>query len=393
MIENPMTKSSLRYLLTVLTIASVVLASHTARTSAQTIGDEFSGNSEAYYDQFSSSCDGGNTSPYAGMDPLACHGVMMPVDSRGECSGERGWQLLKQVGSTCYFCQPLNPPINGIIIPLDQLNNARVQGYRCGVDQADPNCMAVCTSETGAATYIPPGGSAQTPAPPTLSGGSGTGGCTPPDYLSPAERAQWYQTYIYSGRIRCPGAYNPCDNPDAPSWCSQARRRPPPPTLVSCGDESLNNEASISLVQMQTSAPPLQTHIYQTRTRDYNGNTLGPIRRVCVRRAKIGGLLRGALELDTLDGTFQLTRMQDAVYEVPGPSTYGVPSAPTREQAAQYQVSASVRLDYRRILFVQKPWQGQIVGFDAYYYGNGPQPLRSETWIFNEFATSYWQSH
>jgi hypothetical protein len=310
---------------------------------------------------------------------------MMPVDSRGECSGASGWQLLKQAGSICYFCQPLNPPLNGIIIPLDQLNNARVQGYKCGVDQADPNCMAVCTSETGATTYIPPGGT-QTPAPPTLSGGSGAGGCTPPDYLSPEQRAQWYQTYVYSGRIRCPGAYNPCDNPDAPAWCSQARRRPAP-TLVSCGDESLNDTGSIRLVQMQNTAPALQRHIYRTRARGYDGQYLPAIRTVCVKFGR-GGMLRGNLELSTPDGTYQLTRIGDLTRKVPKAS-YGAPAF-TYEVLSQYQVTSSTSVNYRTIAFNQITDQGQIVGFDAYYFGSSPTPIRSETWIFNEVAASYW---
>lgn len=43
--------------------------------------------------------------------------------------------------------------------------------------------------------------------------------CIPPDNLSPADRARWYQENVLSGHIRCKGAYNPCNNVDAPSWC------------------------------------------------------------------------------------------------------------------------------------------------------------------------------
>jgi hypothetical protein len=179
-------------------------------------GDVFSTNTGTYSDQFSTDCSSRNTSPYAGMDPLSCYGVMMPTDSRGVCSGARGWRLLKQVGSTCYFCQPINPPINGIIVPLDQLNLARQQGYVCGVDQSNPNCMAVCRREGPITTYVPP-----RPAPPSFSSGNG---CVPPDYLSPAQRQRWYRENILSGKVRCPGAYNPCDNPDAPAWCRAAQK-------------------------------------------------------------------------------------------------------------------------------------------------------------------------
>jgi hypothetical protein len=133
--------------------------------SRSPLGDEFSTNTQAYYDQFSTDCSRDNSSPYAGMDPLTCYGVMLPTASNGECIGARGWQLLKQEGNTCYFCQPLDPPINGVIVPIDQLNQARIEGFRCGVDQADPNCMAVCTREYGSGPYIPPGGSNQIPQP------------------------------------------------------------------------------------------------------------------------------------------------------------------------------------------------------------------------------------
>ena len=110
---------------------------------------------QVYNDQFSTNCSRGNTSPYKGMNPLICHGVMAPADSSGRCS-LRGMRLLKQVGNTCYYCQPLNPPINGIVIPVDQLQRARVQGFTCGVDQANPRCMAVCYRDSGGgAPYIP----------------------------------------------------------------------------------------------------------------------------------------------------------------------------------------------------------------------------------------------
>jgi hypothetical protein len=187
----------------------VAAAQTQAQPSGAPLGDEFSHTTaETYSDQFSQSCR--NNSPYAGMDPLTCKGVAQPVDSYGSCS-LRGMQLLQRTGSMCYYCQPINPPIDGIIIPLDQVQQAGQQGFRCTVDQADQNCMAVCT---GGGTYIPPNQQPRRPSPPQA------GGCTAPDYLSPAERARWYQTNVLSGRIRCGGGYNPCDNPDAPSWCT-----------------------------------------------------------------------------------------------------------------------------------------------------------------------------
>jgi hypothetical protein len=203
------------------------------------LGDEFSTSTQAYYDQFSTDCSRNNSSPYAGMDPLTCHGVMMPAASNGQCLGARGWQLLKQEGNTCYFCQPLDPPINGVIVPIDQLNQARIEGFKCGVDQADLNCMAVCTREVGSGPYVPPSGSypIPQPKPPPLASGAGSGGCTPPENLSSDERAQWYRTYILSGHIKCPGAYDPCANPDAPGWCPTRSETPG----ASCGCADSNN--------------------------------------------------------------------------------------------------------------------------------------------------------
>ncbi len=119
---------------------------------------------DVYSDQFSSNCEKGNNSPYAGMDPLVCYGVMAPADSRGQCT-LGGMQVLKQVGNTCYFCQKLNPPTNGVIIPFDDLAQADSQGFKCGVDQADPNCMAICSRDRGSGPYVPPPGTQLVPPP------------------------------------------------------------------------------------------------------------------------------------------------------------------------------------------------------------------------------------
>lgn len=130
-----------------------------------TPGDVFAHNTpgyQVYNDQFSTNCSRGNTSPYKGMNPLVCHGVMAPADSRGQCS-LRGMRVLRQVGNTCYYCQPINPPINGVVIPIDQLQNARVQGFTCGVDQANPNCMAVCYRDSGGGPAYVPAGRARGP--------------------------------------------------------------------------------------------------------------------------------------------------------------------------------------------------------------------------------------
>jgi hypothetical protein len=142
------------------------------------------GNSSPYQDDFSRQCEPSNSAnPYAGMDPLSCHGVMAPTDSRNQCS-LRGMTLLQKWGNTCYYCQPINPPINGIILPLDQIAKAGRQGYRCGVDQADPKCMAICT---GGSQFRPPSPPQKQPAP---------SGCDPQMAAPPAGGALPRQTAI-----------------------------------------------------------------------------------------------------------------------------------------------------------------------------------------------------
>jgi hypothetical protein len=135
-------------------------------------GDVFSSQGgSTYTDAFSSSCEASNANnPYAGMDPLKCYGVMAPTDSAGKCS-LGGMQVLKQEGSTCYYCQPINPPTQGFIIPFDDLAAVDNQGFLCGVDQADPQCAAICT---GTGIFKPPPGTtlkSQTPNEGTGSGG------------------------------------------------------------------------------------------------------------------------------------------------------------------------------------------------------------------------------
>jgi len=141
-----------------------------------------------YEDQSSETCEKQNAgNPYAGMNPLACNGEQAPTDSAGKCS-LAGMTVWKQQGSTCYYCSPINPPINGIVIPIDDVGATEVEGWDCGLDQAD-SCMAVCQ---GGKSYTPPpgtvkngggsgtsltGGTQQTPGPP-LTGGI-QGGPTP----------------------------------------------------------------------------------------------------------------------------------------------------------------------------------------------------------------------
>ena len=87
------------------------------------------------------------------MNPFECHGEMAPTDSRGQCSLNIG-TVWKKVGNTCYYCAPINPPIQGFVLPLDKVASAESQGWRCGANQADL-CTAVCY---GGRTYSPPPG-------------------------------------------------------------------------------------------------------------------------------------------------------------------------------------------------------------------------------------------
>jgi hypothetical protein len=107
-----------------------------------------------YTDSASENCEEQNANnPFAGMNPLVCKGEMMPTAGPGVCNFP-GMQLIKQEGNTCFYCYPLNPPIVGIILPIDLAGLAEQQGFRCGADQADA-CMLICT---GTGTFRPPPG-------------------------------------------------------------------------------------------------------------------------------------------------------------------------------------------------------------------------------------------
>jgi hypothetical protein len=189
-----------------------------------------------YEDRSSEACEKQNeNNPYTGMDPLVCHGVMAPTDSRGECS-LAGMQVWKQVGGTCYYCQAINPPINGIIIPLDQLGQADEEGYKCGVDQADA-CMAVCWRESGSGPYIPPPGTTEEPGGPQTGGVNEPGpgeepGQPPGTQPNPIPARPPVQGSI-SGSNPCqpfgPGGYDYCKNPTQPPGCNCSKQQPNPP--------------------------------------------------------------------------------------------------------------------------------------------------------------------
>jgi hypothetical protein len=87
--------------------------------------DELSTNStNVFSDEFSTNCSAKNQSPYAGMNPITCQGVMMPADSQGRCTGSTGWRLLRKDGNTHDFCMPVRPAAGAIVIPLDRLPQA-----------------------------------------------------------------------------------------------------------------------------------------------------------------------------------------------------------------------------------------------------------------------------
>lgn len=179
-----------------------------------------------YTDPSSDSCEKQNASnPFVGMDPLTCHGVSAPTDSRGGCS-LAGMQVWKKTGNTCYYCSPITSPPS-IIIPMDQVGAAESQGWGCGLDQADA-CMAVCR---GGSTYSPPpgtvvagGGPGLPPTPPPVQGGP------PPINLGPLPGPP---SSTAPGANAClpfgPGGYDFCQNPagtQLPPGCVCNRTQP-----------------------------------------------------------------------------------------------------------------------------------------------------------------------
>ena len=75
-----------------------------------------------------------------------------------------GMTMIAHIGETCYYCAPIVPPINGIIIPFDQVRQATAEGFSCAADQVDPDCMSIC-SKPGNLNYTPPSGSGNTQIP------------------------------------------------------------------------------------------------------------------------------------------------------------------------------------------------------------------------------------
>jgi hypothetical protein len=167
------------------------------------------------------------------MNPLVCYGVMGPTDSRGQCS-LRGLYVFKQEGNTCYYCQPINPPIEGFIVSMDDLAAADAQGFRCGVDQEDPDCYAICS---GNGSFKPPAGTENGSGPgpgPTTGGPSAPGPPSGPQEMSGPKPGP-LQGYVTNAPDPClpfgPGGYDYCANPantrPAGCICPEMISKPP----------------------------------------------------------------------------------------------------------------------------------------------------------------------
>ncbi len=184
-----------------------------------------------YTDEYAKTCEQQNqNNPYVGMNPFECYGEMAPTDSRGQCSLNIG-TVWKQVGNTCYYCAPINPPIQGFILPLDQVHVAGSQGWGCGANQTDA-CTAICY---GGKTFSPPpgttvvgGGPGLPPTPPPPQGG-------PPPGYAPTPGPAGGIGYV-PGANPClpqgPGGYDYCQNgPGArlPAGCVCSESQPRPP--------------------------------------------------------------------------------------------------------------------------------------------------------------------
>ncbi len=199
-----------------------------------------------YSDSSSGSCIEGeppNVFKQVGMNPLACHGQQGPQDSQGKCS-YAGMTMIAHIGETCYYCAPIVPPMNGIIIPFDQVRNATSQGFSCFGDQVDPDCMSICT-KPGSLKYIPGTVDKSPPVPPGEGPQSG--------YVAPMPGPDGGVGTVTSTYNPClpqgPGGYNYCDNgPGArlPAGCSctVAKVVTPPAksTLPPPGSKGITNE-------------------------------------------------------------------------------------------------------------------------------------------------------
>jgi len=181
--------------------------------------------------------------------------------------------------------------------------------------------------------------------------------------------------------------------PNCPSYGPRPRRRP----FATC-DAFSSNEGFLSLAAYE--APALIARTYGARTRGYDGAAIGPIRNVCAR------MVNGQLQLTTPDGVFQLARINDFTKMVPR-EAYGH-EAYSSVTLSQYTVRI-ISLPRGSLLNGRAPkykvigfnqiidGNGQVIGYDAYYYGApnlpdraAPTELKSETWLESAYVNKYW---
>ena len=211
-------------------LALVAMVSSGARAQQSSSGTLNTG--VTYTDQSSDTCEQQNANnPYAGMNPLVCYGEEAPTDSAGQCT-LGGWQVLKKVDNTCYYCSPITSPPS-IIIPIDQVGVAESQGWGCGLDQADA-CMVICK---GGHTYSPlqgsvvkGGGPGLPPTPVPVQGGP------PPGYTPMPGPA---------GGIGYEGGANPC-LPKGPGGYDYCQNGPGARLPAGCVCPGVTLQASIS---------------------------------------------------------------------------------------------------------------------------------------------------
>jgi hypothetical protein len=133
-------------------------------------------------DSFSSSCiqaQKPNIFKQLGVNPLTCHAGAGLQDSQGQCMNVKGTTVIAHQGTECYYCTPNNPPVV-LYIPMDQVQNASLQGFLCGESSVDPGCMAACSKEfPTTTTYVPP---VAQPVVPALQNGQDTGDPCHPYY-------------------------------------------------------------------------------------------------------------------------------------------------------------------------------------------------------------------
>jgi hypothetical protein len=133
-------------------------------------------------DSFSSSCiqaQKPNIFKQLGVKPLTCHAGAGLQDSQGQCMNVKGTTVIAHQGTECYYCTPNNPPVV-LYIPMDQVQNASLQGFLCGESSVDPGCMAACSKEfSTTTTYVPP---VAQPVVPALQNGQDTGDPCHPYY-------------------------------------------------------------------------------------------------------------------------------------------------------------------------------------------------------------------